>query len=233
MTMDSRGSIPKKIEDFEHIFYINLEHRSDRKEHVIKEFNNLGIKCAQRFNAVRMENGAIGCTMSHIKVLQDAKKNSLPYVLICEDDIQFTNPQLFKNQINGLLSSNESWDVILIAGNNLPPYKKVNEFCVKVSQCQTTTGYIVKATYYDVLIQNMREGVQKLIKEPNRHFLYAIDKYWFLLQQRDKWLLITPLTVVQRVDYSDIERKMTNYKKLMTDLDKEHFFTMVNNAKPL
>jgi glycosyl transferase family 25 len=225
--------IPQKIEEFEHTFYINLEHRTDRKEHVEKELSNLGIKNAKRFNAIKMANGAIGCTMSHIKVLQDAKKNGLPYIIICEDDIQFTNPQLFKTQINGLLSSGENWDVILIAGNNLPPYTRINEFCVKVNQCQTTTGYIVKASYYDALIDNMREGVKKLMNEPNRHFLYAIDKYWFSLQQKDKWLLITPLTVVQRVDYSDIERKMTNYRKAMTDLDKFYMMRMMENAKPL
>jgi hypothetical protein len=33
------------------------------------------------------------------------------------------------------------------------------------------------------------------------------------------------LTVVQREDYSDIEKKATNYAKVMTDLDKEWLFT--------
>jgi len=231
--------IPDNVEDFKYIYYINLEHRNDRKVHVIKEFETLGIKCAKRFNAIRNQNGAIGCTLSHIKALQDAKKNGLPYIMIVEDDIQFTNPGLFKNQLTGLLRSGESWDVILIAGNNLPPYKKVNYFCVQVLQCQTTTGYIVKADYYDILINNMKEGLVKLMKEPHRHFLYAVDKYWFLLQQRDKWLLVTPLTVVQRADYSDIEKKMTNYRKVMTDLDKNYMIKMEENkaahiqSKPL
>jgi glycosyl transferase family 25 len=211
---------PNKLEDFEHVYYINLEHRTDRKEHVEKELSILGIKHSNRFNAIKMANGAIGCTLSHIKLLQNAKANGLPYIMIVEDDIQFTKPTLFKDQLNGLLQSGETWDVILIAGNNLPPYTKINEYCVQVRQCQTTTGYIVKEGYYDTLIENMREGVKKLMAEPHKHFYYAIDKYWFYLQQRDKWLLVTPLSVVQRVDYSDIERKLTNYRKVMTDLDK-------------
>jgi len=222
-------SIPDNLGDFKHVYYINLEHRTDRKDHVIKELAIVGIKCATRFNAIRNQNGAIGCTLSHIKVLQDAKKNGLPYIMIVEDDIQFTKPELFKNQLTGLIRSRESWDVILIAGNNLPPYRKVNDFCVQVSHCQTTTGYIVKAEYYETLINNMKEGLIKLMKEAHRHFLYAIDKYWFFLQQRDKWLLITPLTVVQRVDYSDIERRMTNYRNVMMDLDKFH---MLQNPSP-
>jgi glycosyl transferase family 25 len=156
---------PNKLEDFEHVYYINLEHRTDRKEHVEKELSILGIKHSNRFNAIKMANGAIGCTLSHIKLLQNAKANGLPYIMIVEDDIQFTKPTLFKDQLNGLLQSGETWDVILIAGNNLPPYTKINEYCVQVRQCQTTTGYIVKEGYYDTLIENMREGVKKLIQE--------------------------------------------------------------------
>jgi hypothetical protein len=71
----------------------------------------------------------------------------------------------------------------------------------------------------------MREGVKKLMQEPNRHIDFAIDKYWFKLQQMDSWFLITPLTVVQREDFSDIEQRRTNYSKLMMDLDKPYLFT--------
>jgi hypothetical protein len=59
------------------------------------------------------------------------------------------------------------------------------------------------------------------MKEPQKHFLYAIDKYWFHLQALHKWYLITPLTVVQREDYSDIEKRPTNYIRPMLDLDKQ------------
>ena len=34
--------------------------------------------------------------------------------------------------------------------------------------------------------------------------------------------MITPLSVVQREDYSDIEQRVTNYGQLMLDLDKQH-----------
>lgn len=61
------------INEIKHAFYINLDHRTDRKEHVEKELNTIGIK-AERFNAIKMENGAIGCSMSHLKLLQDALK---------------------------------------------------------------------------------------------------------------------------------------------------------------
>ena len=81
--------------------------------------------------------------------------------------------------------------------------------------------YLVNNHYYDKLIQNYKEGIQKLLKEPKNNN-YKIDKYWFKLQRTDKWYLIIPLSVVQKEDYSDIERKVTNFKKYMLDYNKAY-----------
>ena len=67
-------------------------------------------------------------------------------------------------------------------------------------------------------------GIQNLMREPENHRIYAIDKFWFNLQAIHKWYLIIPLTVTQREDYSDIEKRPTNYARAMLDLDKEAFF---------
>ena len=94
-----------------------------------------------------------------------------------------------------------------------------------MTSCQTTTGYIVNGHYFDALIKNIKEGLELLIKNPEDHKIYALDKYWFKLQEKDKWFLITPLTVIQREDYSDIEERVTNYQTVMLDLDKKAFFS--------
>jgi len=211
------------IENINHAFYINLESRLDRKQHVEQELSNIGIKAA-RFNAIKLQNGAIGCSMSHLKCLEIAKQNNWDHIMIVEDDILFLNPELFKNQLNKFLKNHNNFDVVLIAGNNMPPYQKIDDSCVKVCRCQTTTGYIVQRHYYDTLIANIREGVTNLMKTPGLHVQYAIDKYWFKLQENDNWYLITPLTVTQREDYSDIEKRQTNYTRVMIDLDKEWMF---------
>jgi hypothetical protein len=83
---------------------------------------------------------------------------------------------------------------------------------------------MVKSHYYDTLIENFRNGIKLLLQNPDKRILYAIDKYWFQLQGKDNWYLIIPLTVSQKEDYSDIEKKYTNYTALMTDLDKKNFF---------
>ena len=210
------------IADIKHAFYINLDSRQDRKKHVENQLSKIGIK-AERFKAIKLENGALGCSLSHLKCLEIAKANNWPHILIVEDDILFLKPLVFVNQLNTFLHNHKDFDVLLVAGNNLPPFTVIDNSCVKVTKCQTTTGYLVQSHYFDTLIKNYRDGIQKLMKYPDKPRYFAIDKYWFQLQEIDKWYLIVPLTVTQREDYSDIEKKSTNYTALMTDLDKKAF----------
>ena len=113
----------------------------------------------------------------------------------------------------------------------MPPYDVIDDVCIKVKRCQTTTGYLVNGHYIKKLMTNVKMGLTSLICNPGRHAMYAIDKFWFVLQAVDKWFLIIPLTVVQREDYSDIEKKRINYQKIMTDLDKKEMFDAIAKAR--
>jgi len=201
------------------VIYINLASRTDRNTHVQNELKKIGVNNPERFNAIKLEDGALGCSMSHLKCIELAKKNNYEYVFICEDDIEFLNPELFLTQLHSFLNSNISWNVVLVAGNNMLPYLPGNDTCIKILNCQTTTGYIVKREYYDTLIDNYKTGIKNLLKEPFNNE-YKIDKYWFKLQRKDNWYLIIPLTIVQREDYSDIEKKVTNFRNYMLDYNK-------------
>ena len=212
------------INDITNVLYINLEHRTDRKQHIETQLKQIGFTNVERFNAVKTANGRVGCTLSHIKCIELAKQRNYSHVVICEDDTMFTNVELFQKQLNTFLSNHQYWDVVLFAGNNVPPYKQIDETCVAVTRCQTTTCYMVNGNYFDTLLSNYKEGLEKLMRSPERHSSYAIDMYWFSLQSKDKWFLIIPLTVIQREDYSDIEGCITNYAYLMTDLDKKELF---------
>jgi hypothetical protein len=114
---------------------------------------------------------------------------------------------------------------LIIGGNNTPPYTIIhpNE-CCRVYNCQTTTGYIIRKHYYDVLIQNFKESARNLQREPTNHREYALDIYWKQLQQRDSWFMILPLTVIQYNNYSDIEQRVTDYRGLMLDMEKKWLF---------
>lgn len=203
------------------VIYINLETRPDRNVRVLNELKKIGVTEPERFKAIKLDNGALGCSMSHLKCVELTKQKDYDYVLICEDDIEFLDHELFLLQLNKFLVSDINWDVVLVAGNNMLPYKPINDTCIQIYNCQTTTGYIVKKHYYDTLIKNYKEGIQNLIKNPDNNE-YKIDKHWFKLQRSDNWYLIIPLTIVQREDYSDIEKKTTNFKNYMLNYNKTY-----------
>ena len=211
------------MELLKNTYVINLESRKDRLQHVINEFNKLNV-IPKRFNAIKTETGAIGCTLSHIKCLEIAIEKGLENIFICEDDITFLNSELFLNNLNKFNKKIKDWDVLIIGGNVVKPYREIDNCCLRIVNCQTTTGYIVNKQYYKVLLQNFREGVKQLIQNPNLIKKYAIDIYWKFLQIKDKWYMIYPLTVTQYENYSDIEEGITNYNHLMLDAEKKWLF---------
>lgn len=208
---------------FPHVLYINLASRPDRRTHIEEQLKLVGLPHFERFDAVHMPSGdgRVGCTLSHLRCLELAQSRQYPSVLLCEDDTLFLQPDVLQKQVRAFMAKKRPWDVVLLGGNNVPPYALVDDTCIRVSWCQTTTCYLVPQHYYSRLITNIKTGLDLLLREPTQHFYYAIDKYWRKLQHEDQWFLITPLTVVQREDYSDIEKRRTNYGALMIDLDKK------------
>ena len=108
--------------------------------------------------------------------------------------MRFTNPELFKTNIEKFCENEDiMWDVLIIGGNNVPPYKQYYDYCARVYNCQTTTGYIVKQEFYDVMIKNFKEGVTKLMRDPNNKRMYAIDIYWKKLQMENFGTPMSPV----------------------------------------
>lgn len=200
----------KSLSDIKHTLYINLEHRTDRKSFVEDQLSKIGLT-GTRFNAIKMQNGAVGCTMSHIECLRTAIRNDYDHILIVEDDVEFTNPELFMELTNKFLSTHDKWDVLMLGGNIYGKYEKVDDTCVKVERCSTTTAYLVKREYFQTLVDNFTEGLYKLIRQPELHGQYAIDVYWSSLQSIDNWYLIYPRTVTQKISYSDVQKRDVNY----------------------
>jgi len=195
----------------ENILYINLEHRKDRKKKVEEQFATLGLK-GERVDAIYHVHGYIGCSMSHIKCLQLAMDRDYPSVCICEDDVYFTNPALFQSLVSQFLKTHSKWDVLLLAGNTIPPYRK-EEGCRQVYYSRTATAYIVQRHYYSTLMDNFKEGLRFL--ETFYRNEYMVDMYWMRLQQKDTWYLLDPLTVSQYPSYSDIENRDVDYQRVM------------------
>lgn len=223
----------------EHTLIINLIEREDRKLTVSHQLKNIGVVNPQWISAIKTKDGAIGCSMSHIKCLELAKKNNWEYVCVIEDDFKCVDPSTFKSSLSlfqkNSIKDNIQWDILLLGGNNCPPYYKIPnvEYCVQITNCQCTVAYIVKQGFYDTLIQNYREGVGKLMRDPRNKREFAVDMHWKHLQYTRTWFILTPLTITQETSYSDVEEQVINYDHLMLDIDKPWYFSQFQSQNIL
>ena len=189
-------------------FYINLDERNDRMVHCEEELKKIGLDRPCRFSAIKTKVGIVGCGLSHLRCIESAKKEGLPYITIFEDDIVISKPNQLKNIVNRILQSGVDWDVLCLGGNAFKPHKEEHDDFVVVNRMYCGTGYIVKAHFYDTMIDNIRQGLAKLMETGDRQ--YSWDAWWINLQRQHRFLLINPLSVYQREDYSDIENKTAN-----------------------
>jgi glycosyl transferase family 25 len=218
--------------DIEHVVYINLARRPDRRREVEAELARIGwAGRAERFDAVNIpNNGALGCSMSHLAVLRMALARGWNHVVVLEDDVEFTEPARVVPQLDaclrlraaGVAAGREApWQVLLLAGNNVRPVEHVDHTCCRTTRCHTTTAYLVAgAAFMRVLAQNIAEGATLLARNPARKAQFAVDVHWFSLQREFRWLLLLPLSVTQRAGHSDIEGRTLDYRRFMLTLDK-------------
>ena len=201
-------------------FYINLDSRNDRMIHCENELKKIDLIRPNRFSAVRTKHGIVGCGISHLRCIESAKKEGLPFITIFEDDIVISKPNQLRNVVNRILKSGVDWDVLCLGGNAFKPHKEEHDDYVVVNRMYCGTGYIVKAHFYDKMIDNIRDGLTKIMETGDRKYSWDADEGWIKLQKEHKFLLVNPLSVYQKPDYSDIENKEVNYKDLMLNLDK-------------
>jgi glycosyl transferase family 25 len=193
----------------DHIIYINLDKRVDRKEQIEGELKKFNLTNYERFSAIENKNGAIGCSKSHLEVIKLAKKRGYKNILVLEDDFQFiVSKEKFNQQINKL--SNINFDVCLLAYNTPNLYKSEYPFLYKIKDAQTASGYLIQAHYYDTLIDCWEKAI-KLFEETNDDTKYTCDQSWKKLQEKNNWYCFKTRMGKQRESYSDIQKGVVNY----------------------
>lgn len=204
------------MEHIDAILYINLDHRTDRKEHLLTELQKWGAppSIIHRISAIQRTPGSLGCGLSHIKALTEALSHSeWKTVLILEDDFTFrSNSSEINTSIHQLLTSHHFFDVGLLSHN--PDYIKYRDTAIpsikKVLFSQTASAYIIRHHYIPKLLQNMKEATYDMERFGRRHE-NCIDIYWTKLQPKGHWYALFPAIGHQYDNYSDIEQRMTSY----------------------
>ena len=190
-------------------FYINLENRPERNGQCITELRKLGIKKPNRFNAITHNIPLVGCARSHIGCLEKAKELGWDYVIIFEDDIKIENKKKCLEKFNKYIKE-DFWDVLYLGCWNYVTPKKIKDDLARVIKGVCFHAYVVKSHYYDTLINNLKEGIELKLKDPNNG-KYNNDEYIEILQQKDNWYCITPIYISQRDGWSDNFNEVRNY----------------------
>lgn len=193
-------------------FYINLKHRTDRKQEMENEFQKMNITPYERFDAIKNSFGALGCSQSHIQCVKLGMASGAEHVVIFEDDFQFLiTPSEYTKLLN--LLQQIDYDVLLLG------YRVDNDFHIsptshpllrKIRDSQTTSGYIVNKKYLPTLLENFTEGAT-LLERSRKAKRHAIDVHWMWLQASGKWFCYFKRVGIQRESYSDIEKGQRMY----------------------
>jgi glycosyl transferase family 25 len=187
------------------VYYINLAHRKDRAQQFSEEIPKFGFKKTanvEKFDAsYNTVKGFMGCTLSHLRVLEDARKHNYRFVLVFEDDFMVKRKNL-EELFDKAWETFPTCNVLMLASNAVKTSKTKVKGLNKVKQALTTSGYAVRRSYFGVMIENLRQSY--LLERP-------CDVGFCFLQRRDLWLAFVPGFGVQRPSYSDIEKKKVDY----------------------
>ena len=190
---------------------INLDTRKDKWELIQKEFANWSPPI-ERISAIKYSPGWKGCTLSHRKAMEIAKKRHYPWVLIVEDDCQLTPDaqERFHALLPYLWKHQHRWDVFLGGVTQLTESKVVSKtqplFKVKGF---TTHFCLIHRAAYNKILRHIPSDPNKM-KDP-------VD-VWY----RDHLRLWTtvPFLAVQQPSYSDINKKEMNYTESFDNAEK-------------
>ena len=111
------------------------------------------MKKSERISAIKRTNGMKGCAESHVKTLKKAYEEGHETVLVFEDDFEFEIDQKeVKTILTKFLNSHPNYNVFCL-GRRLLSGKRLPTGFIEVSDCQTTSCYMVRRHFIPKLIE--------------------------------------------------------------------------------
>jgi hypothetical protein len=193
-------------------YVINLDSRTDRWDQIRKDWKNAFP--LERVPAVEATPGWKGCSLSHIKVVEEAKARGEPYVLVWEDDCVPRNrhPVAIRamwNEVMAKLAANQDkWDVVLggatwANGTTVSENSELTTHHMRVFNLPR--GFTTHWTLWNVNSVFDRLMAYKEVLD------VQIDVFMYH-QFRVK--VVVPFLAEQRQGYSDIEGRAIDYSKM-------------------
>lgn len=220
-----------------YISFINLDHRTDRLEHMTKELDRVGLRAIrqrgipwkeadyQNPKYATMYNrtpGAIGCHLSQVEVMKTALEVGT-HAMVLEDDIVFCDDfaervVLIDNFLQGV-----EWDVLWLGASfHVPAFWHRIGKSGMPPDCSAQLGYDVEPTHDSRFVRTYGayvtfayivnyNSIQKILNlfDEHIHTSIGIDWLFLKLQPRLKCYSFVPGCVMQIDNMSDIGNGMT------------------------
>jgi len=203
------------MNNFDKIYYINLDHRKDRCAHINNELSKFSIdqNKIKRISGIYIKNfGPLGCAKSHYLALQDFINSKEETCVILEDDFEFLfEPEYINNLLQQVFDNKINFDVLMLSANILNSIKTEFNFIDKIIDAQTLSGYCVSKNFAPILLNNYRESIYNLEKIGHIVPNYCVDMHIKKLQPFSNWYVLNPKIGKQINSYSDNENKIVNY----------------------
>jgi hypothetical protein len=196
------------------VYYINLDHRTDRNTHMLRQFAEYDITNYQRVPGIVEAHGALGCSRSHVKTLETFLASNHEICIVLEDDFMFTIPKTSCTQAFSAFFQTfhaGSWDLVQLASWTLlsEPHNHVVDRCLF---SLTTSGYMINRRFAKTLMCNFQESIALLEScRPHDRALYSLDVYWAKLQPVSRWYVFKPKMGTQMESYSDVINAVSHY----------------------
>jgi len=200
------------------VYYINLDHRTDRKEEFLEWITESGFPLTkvERVPAIHVPvKGYIGCLLSHMKTLETFIESSHTTCIVFEDDYVPMILEKFWPNIGKIFETNIAFDVVLCAYNELKSTETEHLFLRKMISATTTSGYMITREYAPTLLEHWKESLHFMMTNESMSkypLPYMADVYWHKLMPIHNWYTFYPRLGIQRPSYSDIQRENVNHR---------------------
>ena len=191
-------------------YYINLEDSVDRRD--IIETIDFKVDM-ERFDAIKQDNGNIGCSMSHIELLKTILKqgvtNENTYFMIVEDDVHLLNIDKYNDfitNINNMLSYHSPDMIVLCGTDKIVDISSYYGFgFYKLLKSHTTSGYIVNYKFIPELLKMYEIGLSNILNIKTRHIMErdlihninCCDQIWNNNIINENWMFYYDMNVIR------------------------------------
>jgi GR25 family glycosyltransferase involved in LPS biosynthesis len=194
------------------VYYINMDHRADRREALLKELARVGFADNQitRVHATSYKGCPnSGCMSSHAAALRIAEKHcrDIDYALIIEDDLQFIDDvSKIQSDISFFLESkkNDNWDAILLTTHLAKIVDNVpTSVFSQIEYSSNGAGYLIHKDTMIPLARLFEDNLENLY-QTKMHWIYQNDQLWCHMMKTGNWYMFNHYLGFQKGDYSDL-----------------------------